>query len=43
MIKLFEVILDITCIAIATVFTVMGCCLLTGIFIYALERIISFF
>ena len=43
MIKLFEVILDITCIAIATVFTVMGCCLLTGIFIYALETIVSFF
>ena len=41
--KLFEVIFDVICITIASVFTITGCCLLIGIFIYALERIISFF
>ena len=41
--KFFEVILDITCIAMASVFTIIGCCLLYGIFMYALETIISFF
>lgn len=41
--KLFRGILDITCIAIASVFAVTGCYLLIDIIIYALERIISFF
>ena len=41
--KFFEVILDITCIAIASIFTITGCYLLYSIFMYALERIISFF
>ena len=41
--KFFEVVLDITCITMASVFTIIGCCLLYGIFMYALERIISFF
>ena len=41
--KFFEVVLDITCITMAIVFTIIGCCLLYGIFMYALERIISFF
>ena len=39
----FEVVLDITCIAIASIFTIIGCYLLYGIFMYALETIISFF
>lgn len=41
--KFFRGILDITCIAIASVFTITGCYLLNSIIIYALERIISFF
>ena len=41
--KFFRGILDITCIAIATIFTIIGCYLLYGIFIYALETIVSFF
>ena len=41
--KLFRGIFDITCIAIASVFAITGCCLLIGIIIYALETIISFF
>lgn len=41
--KLFEVILDVTCIAIASIFSIIGCYLLYSIFMYALERIISFF
>ena len=41
--KFFEVVLDITCITMATVFTITGCYLLYSIFMYALERIISFF
>lgn len=43
MIKLFEVILDIICLTIASVFTIISCYLLYSIFMYALERIISFF
>ena len=39
----FRGILDITCITIASVFTITGCYLLYSIFMYALERIISFF
>ena len=39
----FRGILDITCIAIASVFAITGCYLLYSIIIYALERIISFF
>ena len=41
--KFFEGILDVTCIAIASIFTIIGCYLLYSIFMYALERIISFF
>ena len=41
--KFFRGILDITCIAIASVFTIIGCYLLYSIIMYALERIISFF
>ena len=41
--KFFGAILDITCIAMASVFAITGCCLLIGIIIYALETIISFF
>lgn len=41
--KFFRGILDITCITIASVFTIIGCYLLYSIFMYALERIISFF
>ena len=41
--KFFRIISDITCITIASVFTIIGCCLLYGIFMYALETIISFF
>lgn len=41
--KLFRGIFDITCIAIASVYAITGCCLLIGIIMYALERIISFF
>ena len=41
--KFFEVVLDITCITISGIFTIIGCFLLYGIFMYALERIISFF
>ena len=41
--KFFRGILDITCIAMASVFAITGCCLLIGIIIYALETIISFF
>ena len=41
--KFFEVVLDITCIAIASIFTIIGCYLLYSIIMYALERIISFF
>ena len=41
--KFFEVISDVTCITIASVFTIIGCYLLYSIFMYALERIISFF
>ena len=41
--KFFRIISDITCIAIASVFTITGCYLLYSIFMYALERIISFF
>ena len=43
MIKFFRGILDVTCIAIASIFTIIGCYLLYSIFVYALERIISFF
>ena len=39
----FRDILDITCITISGIFTIIGCYLLYGIFMYALERIISFF
>ena len=41
--KFFRGILDITCIAIASVFAITGCYLLNSIIIYALEIIISFF
>ena len=41
--KFFEVIFNILCLTIAGVFAITGCCLLIGIIIYALERIISFF
>ena len=41
--KFFRGILDITCIAMASVFAITGYCLLIGIIIYALETIISFF
>ena len=41
--KFFRIISDITCIAIASIFTIIGCYLLYSIFIYALERIISLF
>ena len=41
--KFFEVIFNILCLTIASVFAITGCCLLIGIIIYALERIISFF
>ena len=41
--KFFRTILDVTCIAMASVFAITGCCLLYGIFMYALERIVSFF
>ena len=41
--KFFRGILDITCISMASVFAITGCCLLIGIIIYALETIISFF
>lgn len=41
--KFFRGILDITCITMASVFAITGCCLLIGIIIYALETIISFF
>ena len=41
--KFFRIISDITCIAIASVFTIIGCYLLYNIIMYALERIISFF
>ena len=41
--KFFEVVLDITCITIASIFTIIGCYLLYSIFMYALERIVSFF
>ena len=41
--KFFEVVLDITCITMGSVFAITGCCLLIGIIIYALETIISFF
>ena len=43
MIKFFRGILDVTCIAIASIFTIIGCYLLYSIFMYTLERIISFF
>lgn len=43
MIKFFRGMLDVTCIAIASIFTIIGCYLLYSIFMYALERIISFF
>ena len=39
----FRDILDVICITITGVFTITGCCLLYGIFMYALDRIISFF
>lgn len=39
----FRDILDITCITISGIFTIIGCYLLYGIFMYALERIVSFF
>ena len=41
--KFFRIISDITCITIASIFTIIGCYLLYSIFMYALERIISFF
>lgn len=41
--KFFRIISDVTCIAIASIFTIIGCYLLNSIFVYALERIISFF
>lgn len=41
--KFFRDILDITCITISGIFTIIGCFLLYSIFMYALERIISFF
>ena len=41
--KFFEAIFNVICLTIASVFTITGCFLLIGIFIYALERIISFF
>lgn len=41
--KFFRGILDVICITIASVLAIIGCCLLSGIIIYALERIISFF
>lgn len=41
--KFFRSILDVICITIASVFTIIGCYLLYNIFMYALERIISFF
>ena len=39
----FRDILDITCITISGIFTIIGCYLLYSIFMYALDRIISFF
>ena len=39
----FRDIFDVICITISGVFTITGCCLLISIFIYALERIVSFF
>ena len=41
--KFFRIISDITCITIASVFTIIGCYLLYSIIMYALERIISLF
>ena len=41
--KFFRDILDVICITLSGVFTIIGCCLLYGFFMYALERIISFF
>ena len=39
----FRDILDITCITISGIFTIIGCYLLYSIFMYALDTIISFF
>ena len=39
----FRDIFDVICITISGVFSLIGCCLLYGIFMYALETIISFF
>lgn len=41
--KFFRDVLDVTCITISGIFFITGCCLLLSIFIYALDRIISFF
>ena len=41
--KLFRDIFDVICITISGLFIIIGCYLLYGIFIYALDRIISFF
>ena len=39
----FRDILDVLCITISGIFTIIGCYLLYSIFMYALERIISLF
>lgn len=41
--KFFRDIFDVICIAIASIFAIIGCYLLYSVFMYALERIISFF
>lgn len=41
--KFFRDIFDVICITISGIFTIIGCYLLYIIFIYTLDRIISFF
>lgn len=41
--KFFRDVFDVICITISGLFIIIGCYLLYGIFMYALDRIISFF